>query len=100
MNKALKEAKKLKDEILELRLKFARKEKQRKHWRRRFKNLDNHEFRNILKIKAKKIVDESFLDIVDDDFFLLNFFPWALTNLFNSFIVEILEVVFDNSQNS
>ena len=31
MNKALKKTKKLNDEILELRLRFARKEKQRKH---------------------------------------------------------------------
>ena len=31
MNKALKEVEKLKDEILELRLRLARKEKQRKH---------------------------------------------------------------------
>ena len=74
MNKALKEVKKLKNEILELRLKLTRKKKQRKHWRRRLKDFDDREFRNILKIEAKKIVDESPLNLINNIFSLLKFF--------------------------
>ena len=44
MNKVLKKIKKLKDEILELQLRLARKKKQRKHWRRRLKDFDDREF--------------------------------------------------------
>ena len=68
MNKALQEVEKLKDEILELRLRLARKEKQRKHWRRRLRDLEDHESRNILKIEAKEAIDESLPSVVNGDF--------------------------------
>ena len=100
MNKALKEVEKLKNEILELRLKFAHKEKQRKHWRRRFKNFDDRESRNILKIKTKKIVDETPLNSINNNLFLSKFFSQALTTLFDLFVVEISKATFDNSQGS
>ena len=100
MNKALKEAKKLNDEIFELRLRLARKEKQRKHWRRRFRDLDDHESRNILKIEATKAIDELLFEFANDVFFLLEFSLQALTTLFDFFVVEILEVTFNNSQGS
>ena len=74
MNKALKEVEKLKNEIFELRLRLARKKKQRKHCRRRLKNFENHEFRNILKIEMKKIIDDSLLNVVNDDFFFFEIF--------------------------
>ena len=82
MNKALKKAKKLKNEIFELRLRLARKKKQRRHWRRRLKNLDDHEFRNILKIEAKKTIDESSLEFVNDVFF----FFWIFSSNFDNFV--------------
>ena len=100
MNKALKEVEKLEDEIFELRLRLARKEKQRKHWRRRLKNLDDREFRNILKIETKEIIDESPSNLVNNAFSLLELSPQALATLFDFLVVEILEATFDNSQDS
>lgn len=51
MDKAVKEAEKLEDEILETRLKLARLEKQRKYWRRRLRDLGDQESRNILEVE-------------------------------------------------
>ena len=100
MNKALKEAEKLKDEILELRLRLARKKKQRKHWRRRLKDLDDREFQNILKIEAKKIIDEPPSNLVNDALPLSKLSPQALATLFDLFVAKTPEVTFDNSQGS
>ena len=100
MNKALKEAKKLNDEILELRLKLARKEKQRKHWRRRLKDLDDHESQNILKIEATKVIDEPPFDLVNDVISFFKLSPQALTSLFDFLVDETLEATSRNSQGS
>ena len=100
MNKALKEVEKLKNEILKLRLRLARKEKQRKHWRRRLKDFDDRESRNILKIEAKKIIDELSSNFVNNTFSLSKFFSQTLTTLFDFFVVEIFKAILDNSQGS
>ncbi len=51
INKTIKEVKKLDDKIMKLRLRIARKTKQKKHQLRRLKDIDNVESKNILKIE-------------------------------------------------
>ncbi|KAI4200177.1 MAG: hypothetical protein LQ350_004138, partial [Teloschistes chrysophthalmus] len=58
MDKAIKEAEKLDEEILEIRLKLARKERQRRYWLNRLKELGDQESKNILEIEAEEILEE------------------------------------------
>jgi len=66
MDKAIKEAHKLDDEILDMRLKLARLEKQRRFWLKRLKDLGDKETANILEIEESVMAEDSLPESVSD----------------------------------
>ncbi len=95
MNKAIQKTKKVNNEITKLRLKIARKTKQRKHWFCRLKDINNAKSKNILKIKknkkeikyTKETFETLFDIIIDFSLFAFLFFN-ALLTLINDFVVD------------
>ena len=58
MDKASRNVEKLGDEILDMRIKLARVEKQRRYWLKRLKDLGDQESANILEIEADEVPEE------------------------------------------
>ena len=90
MNEVIAKAEKLNNEITELRLKIARKSKQRKYWLRRLRDLGDIESKNILKIEEKKavIAEFAFDDLKFLDLNLLAMSSEELNDFFHKILVE------------
>ena len=58
MDKALRNVEELDDQILEMRIKLARVEKQRRFWLKRMKDLGDKESANILEIEADEAIED------------------------------------------
>ena len=99
MNEVIAKAEKLNDEITELRLKIARKSKQRKYWLRRLRDLNDIESKNILEIEEKKAMIAEFasddLNFLDSN--LLIMFSEELNDFFRkTFVEKTFSTVFDS----
>jgi len=95
INKIIKKVEKLNNEITKLRLRIARKTKQRKHWLRCLKDIRDVESKNILKIEkdkreiknAKKMF-EALFDTNINLFLFALLFSSALSSLISEFVVD------------
>ncbi len=95
MDKAIQKTKKLNDEIIELRLRIARKTKQKKHWFRRLKDISDAKSKNILEIKKSKkeieCIEETFetlFNIIIDSSLFASLSLNALSTLISDFVVD------------
>ncbi len=93
MDEAIQNAKKLDDEITKLRLRIARKTKQRKHWLRRLKDMGDAESKNILEIEegegeveCSEEVPEALFDTTFDPSLFAPLSPNALSTLMSDFV--------------
>jgi len=93
MDEAIQNAEKLDDEITELRLRIARKTKQRKHWLRRLKDMGDAESKNILEIEegegeveCTEEASEALLDTTIDPSLFAPLSPNALSTLMSDFV--------------
>jgi len=93
MNEAIQKAKKLDDEITKLRLRIARKTKQRKHWLRRLKDMGDAKSKNILEIKKDEgeveVIEEALealSDTIIDSSLFAPLSPNALSTLMSDFV--------------
>ncbi len=99
MNEAIQKTKKLNDEITKLRLKMARKTKQKKHWLYRLKDISDAKSKSILEIEKnkkeveciKKTLKALFNTIIDSSLFALLFFN-ALSTLISNFVANEIVV--------
>jgi len=93
MDEAIQKAEKLDDEITELRLRIARKTKQRKHWLRRLKDMGDAESKNILEIEEGEGeveciegAPEARFDAIIDPSLFAPLSPNALSTLMSDFV--------------
>ncbi len=97
MNKTIKKIAKLNNRILKTRLKLIKLKKQKNYWLCRFRDLNDAESRNILKIEAKNAVAKSLISqhsvvSFSKKIFIDSFFLIMSSSTFDNFLREFFSV--------